>query len=197
MRRTRVFDFYGCHEANLVAWECPVSGMMHTPDDATIVEVMCDGRPATEGETGEVVLTSLHHYTMPFVRYRLSDLAVRGPARCPCGSSFGTLARIVGRTFDDFVLRGRRIQAQQIGKRIVDAAPWIGQYQLEQEREDRVVLRVTPEPENASPDLEPLRAATADALGPGIDLEILLTRDFPREANGKTRVFRSLIGREA
>jgi phenylacetate-coenzyme A ligase PaaK-like adenylate-forming protein len=41
-----VRDFYGCHECNLVAWECPESGLLHTSDDSVIVEVLRDGRPA-------------------------------------------------------------------------------------------------------------------------------------------------------
>ena len=64
-----VFDMYGCHEINLVAWECPHGGGLHTCDDAAVVELLQGRDPVSEGERGEVVITGLHSYAMPTIRY--------------------------------------------------------------------------------------------------------------------------------
>ncbi|MER3445578.1 MAG: hypothetical protein C4291_01495, partial [Candidatus Dadabacteria bacterium] len=66
-----VFDIYGSHEFNLIAWECKDTGEFHTCDDGMIVEVINDGRPVATGERGEVVGTNLHSLAMPLIRYRL------------------------------------------------------------------------------------------------------------------------------
>ena len=76
--RARVYDSYGANEINLIACECPQTGEMHVMDDTVIVEVLNDGRPVAEGERGEVVVTALHSFAMPFIRYRLEDSVIKG-----------------------------------------------------------------------------------------------------------------------
>ena len=46
-----------------------------------------DGKPAEPGEVGEVVVTDLNNNCLPFIRYRIGDLAVAmDPEReCTCG----------------------------------------------------------------------------------------------------------------
>ena len=55
------------------------------------------GRPCKEGETGRVVLTDLHNFTMPLIRYEIGDYAEVGPP-CACGRGLPVLARILGRS---------------------------------------------------------------------------------------------------
>lgn len=61
-------DLYGSNEFNLLAWECPeVNDTYHVCDDAVVLEVVGpDGRPVGVGQTGEVVVTGLHSFAMPF-----------------------------------------------------------------------------------------------------------------------------------
>ena len=107
--RVPIADLYGAHEFNLVAWQCPAGHGFHVCDDNVVVEILGeDGAPVPVGATGEVVVTGLHGYTMPFVRYRLGDLAVRGPDTCPCGAPWSTLSAIQGRTGDILRLPGGR-----------------------------------------------------------------------------------------
>jgi phenylacetate-coenzyme A ligase PaaK-like adenylate-forming protein len=70
---------------------------MHTCDEAALVEVVHDGRPAADGEQGDVVATALHSYAMPFIRYRLGDIVTRGEQSCACGLPFATIGTIQGR----------------------------------------------------------------------------------------------------
>jgi hypothetical protein len=94
-------DFYGAHEFNLLAWQCPNGSVYHVCDDNVLVEIVGeDGRAVRPGEIGEVVATSLHSYTMPFVRYRTGDLAIHGAESCGCGQPFSTLREIQGRGVD-------------------------------------------------------------------------------------------------
>jgi len=63
-----------------------------------------DGRPVGVAPTGGGVVTVLHSFAMPFIRYSIGDLAVRGLDRCPCGAPWSTLTAIHGRTVDMFRL---------------------------------------------------------------------------------------------
>lgn len=189
-----VFDLYGCHELNLVAWQCPATGLLHTCDDASIVEVLHNGRPAAVGEPGEVVVTGLYSYAMPFLRYRLGDLAVRGEDPCPCGEPFATLHGIEGRLFEHFVLPGGRvIHPHRLGRVLLSrAGAAIRQYQIVQERIDLVEIRIVPD-SRRSLDIPGLERLAREMLGPTVRCEIRLVREIPIETTGKYRIYKTMV----
>ncbi len=55
-----------------------------------------DGTACEVGEEGDVVLTPLHNFAMPLLRYAIGDRAVWGP-QCTCGRTLAVLAAIPGR----------------------------------------------------------------------------------------------------
>jgi phenylacetate-CoA ligase len=172
---------YASHEFPLMGWECGVSGELHTCDDGVIVEVMRDGRPAAAGEEGEVVVTNLHAYAMPFIRYRLADVVTRGSDQCACGRPFSTIRAIQGRMNDYFSLPdGRRMHPYRILERLLPEDDiWIRQYQLLQDRPDRIVMQVVP----SRPPTAELQARVARAvsplLGPGIEFQVRIVEAIP------------------
>jgi phenylacetate-CoA ligase len=95
----KVFDKYGSREFSGVAYECGAHDGHHTVAEGYIVEVLREGRPAKPGEIGEVVITDLNNYCLPFVRYRIGDLAeAMDPARpCACGRGAPRIGAIAGR----------------------------------------------------------------------------------------------------
>jgi len=190
-----VFDLYGTHEFNLIAWECQETGEFHVCDDSLITEVLKNGCPVAIGERGEVVGTNLHSFAMPFIRYRLGDLVTRGAETCRCGQPFSTIRGIQGRMLDYFPLPdGRLLHPYEIVLLLLhDAASWIGQYQLTQEREDRLVLRVVPSATPTAQQLAFLKEPVAALLGEGVEFEVMLVPQLQLEPNGKFRVSRSLV----
>lgn len=92
-----VADVYSCEEAGAIALQCPLHEHYHVQSENLIVEVLHpDGRECRPGETGEVVLTTLHNFAMPLIRYRIGDYAEVGEV-CPCGRGLSVLKRIHGR----------------------------------------------------------------------------------------------------
>lgn len=183
-----LFDVYGAHEFNVLAWQCPDSDNYHVCDDSVIVEVIDgDGRPVRTGQTGEIVATALHSYTMPFVRYRTGDLAIRGPSPCPCGQPFSTLRAIEGRTLDYLRLPGgRRVHPYLITSPLsAHEAAWIRQHQVVQTSERRVRLNVLPRRAPQPEDLERLRALGAGILGVDVNFEVVLVERFAKHPSGK------------
>lgn len=105
----RVTDIYSATEVGYIALQCPEHGHYHIQSEATLVEVLDDeGRPCAPGEVGRVVVTPLHNYAMPLIRYALGDYAEVGEA-CACGRGLPVLKRILGRTRNMLTLPdGRR-----------------------------------------------------------------------------------------
>jgi phenylacetate-CoA ligase len=95
----KVFDKYGAREFSGIAYECEAHVGHHVAAEGYIVEVLRDGQPAKPGEIGEVVITDLNNYCLPFVRYRIGDLAVAMDPNheCPCGRGLPLVGDIEGR----------------------------------------------------------------------------------------------------
>ncbi|TFG81265.1 MAG: phenylacetate--CoA ligase family protein, partial [Chromatiales bacterium] len=92
-----IADVYSCEEAGYIALQCPQHEHYHVQAENLIVEILdADGKFCAPGETGEVVLTTLHNFAMPLIRYRLGDYAEFGDP-CPCGRGLPVLRRIHGR----------------------------------------------------------------------------------------------------
>lgn len=193
-----VFDCYGSHEFNLIAWECPATDDFHLCDDSVIVEVLKDGRPAAEGEQGEVVGTSLHSFAMPFIRYRLGDVVTKGSETCRCGQPFSTIRNIQGRMLDYFPLPdGRLLHPYEIVLLLInDSVSWVKQYQLTQEQEDHVVLRVVPAHTPSPRQLAAVETSGAALLGAEVKFQVVLVPEIHLEPSGKFRVSRSLVKSE-
>jgi phenylacetate-coenzyme A ligase PaaK-like adenylate-forming protein len=64
------------------------------------------GEPLPDGETGEIVFTTLHCKSMPLIRYRTGDLSRIMLEPCGCGTILKRLERVRDRV-DGFVLLGR------------------------------------------------------------------------------------------
>lgn len=94
-----VANGYGSREAGFIAHECPL-GAMHTTDENVMVEVLRDGVPVADGESGEIVVTHLDAYAMPFIRYRTGDVGRKLAGRCPCGRGLGLMDVVSGRSTD-------------------------------------------------------------------------------------------------
>lgn len=104
-----VQDVYSCEEAGFIALQCPEHEHYHVQSESVLVEVLDEeGNPCRPGQIGSVVLTALHNFAMPLIRYAVGDFAeVGGP--CPCGRGLPVLARILGRRRDQVALPdGRR-----------------------------------------------------------------------------------------
>jgi phenylacetate-CoA ligase len=141
-----VYNSYGLTEMNGpgVAFECEGKCGMHIWEDSFIVEVInpATDEPVPEGETGELVLSSINREAMPFLRYRTHDLTSLIPGSCACGRTHRRIRRIAGRSDDMLIVRGVNIFPQQI-ERVLMAMPQIGRnYQIVLEGLDELTVRV-------------------------------------------------------
>ena len=189
-----VYDAYGTSECNLAAWQCGETDHYHVNDDGILLEICRDGVPVTPGESGEVVITSLHSFTMPIIRYRLGDLAERGGSPCPCGSPFSTIRQLRGRVADILKLAdGRVIHPFEVLNEIVtEAGDWVAEYQRVQAAADRFCLECVPREPPGTETVAFLRDAILRVLGPGMALDIEFTDHIERSESGKLHFCRAL-----
>ena len=111
-------DNYGMSEVigPGVSGECQLREGLHINEDHFLVEVIDPetGRQLPEGETGELVFTSLSKEAFPVIRYRTRDISRITTAPCACGRTTARMARVFGRTDDMLIIRGVNVFPSQI-----------------------------------------------------------------------------------
>jgi phenylacetate-CoA ligase len=116
----KAYNCFGMSEMNGpgVAFECQEQNGLHIWEDYVIAEIIDPKTllPVTEGETGELVLTTLQREAMPLIRYRTHDLTRFLPGDCPCGRTHRRVDRFKGRSDDMIILKGVNIFPIQIEK---------------------------------------------------------------------------------
>ena len=95
-----LFDWYGHGESTINAGECDKHEGLHLSLEFGYTEFI----KTTETENMEniynVVSTSLHNYSMPFIRYDTEDLTLLEHERCSCGRVLPLIKKIVCRRGD-------------------------------------------------------------------------------------------------
>jgi phenylacetate-CoA ligase len=89
---------YASKEGHNMAFQCPTGRHFHVNEETTLLEIVDDNGLACEpGQIGRVVITNLHNFAQPIIRYDHGDLAVWGKS-CACGRTLKVIDRIVGRS---------------------------------------------------------------------------------------------------
>ncbi|PYO79956.1 MAG: hypothetical protein DMD63_02655 [Gemmatimonadetes bacterium] len=95
-----VFNFYCTREYGCIGFECRRHVGFHIDSESVFVEIIRDGRRADPGEPGEITITDLQNYGMPFIRSRTADFGSLSPQPCECGSPLPVLNGLDGRATD-------------------------------------------------------------------------------------------------
>ncbi len=188
-----VVDSYGCAEVGVAGFEHPEGGM-RVPVESVVVD-----HARTESGEYELLLTDLHNYRMPVLRYRVGDLIEPVgdplteefwplPAQARC--ALPLLGRVSGRAGDTLTLPdGRRINANQPSYIFKSHGRdgRVREYQFVQFPAGRVELRIVAGPAWAPQWTDRLRGEVREVLG--IDVEVRLVERFDRQGRGKHRDF--------
>ena len=124
--------------------------------ESLVVEVLDDeGRACAEGEIGRVVVTDLHNFASPLLRYDIGDYAEVG-GRCSCGRTLPTLRRVLGRKRNLMMKADGSRFLPRAGFETFDEIAPIQQYQVIQHALDDIEFKLV--------SAEPLSPAQEDAL---------------------------------
>ena len=187
----RVVDIYSSEEAGPIAFQCPTHGSYHVQSENLLVEILDDaGRPCRPGEAGRVVITDLHNFGAPLIRYDIGDHAEAG-APCGCGRGLPVLSRIFGRTRNMLRMPGGRMRWPTLpsGDELGRIAP-VRQFQLAQKDYERLELRLVAARPLSAAEQERVREAFLRDLGGGFRLALAFLDEIPRSAGGKYEDFR-------
>ncbi|HZL34038.1 MAG TPA: hypothetical protein VFC78_01935 [Tepidisphaeraceae bacterium] len=184
-----VFETYGSREFMLVGAECDRHMGLHLTQENLLVEVVRpDGTRAADGEEGDLLVTDLYNYGMPFIRYQTGDRAVAGWKQCACGRGLPLLRRVTGRSMDTLMTPdGRRISGAMFPHLLKDF-PAIRRFQVIQDSPDHVELRLVASAAWNDADRVAIETIIRAKLGPEVRFETHLVEDIALTGAGKLRV---------
>ncbi len=181
----RLVDIYGAEELGFIALDCPEHDHYLVQSENVLVEILDDDdRPCGPGEVGRVVVTSLHNFSTPLIRYSIGDYAEVGPP-CASGRGLPVIQRIHGRV--------RNMLTAPSGGRVwpalnhsgLDKLEPLRQFQLLQTADLAIRLRMVVDRPLTPAEETQARHAMVNALGPDFEVHLDYVDSIPRSPSGK------------
>jgi phenylacetate-CoA ligase len=187
-----VYNTYGCREVMLIASECAHHHGLHINADHLALELLDTDRSRVASGPGEVAITDLSNYGMPFIRYLNGDLATASTAySCPCGRGLPLLERVEGRVLDAIRTPDGRILPGEFFPHMLKDVPGLTRFQLVQRELHRLELSIVRGDGFDDASIAYIQRETAKVLGNEVALDHRFVDDIPLTQSGKHRVTRS------
>jgi phenylacetate-CoA ligase len=190
--RAPAISAYGSREVGAVACQCLERAGHHIATHANVVETIDGvGRPVV-GRDGELVITPLSNFAMPFLRYRIGDRGRLTDGRCACGRGFPLLESLSGRMVE-VLLNAKGEQVDPIYfiqlLAVIFNRGFFRKFQVVQDEGGALTLNVVLEAgatrEVARPNLDEVVDKIRLVMGAGFPVEVKFVEDIPLSPSGK------------
>jgi len=188
-----IVDMYSSQEAGYIALQCPQSDRYHVQSETLLVEILDEaGRPCAQGEIGRVVVTPLHNFAMPLIRYFINDYAEAGEG-CPCGRTLPVLNKIMGRQRNMLTLpNGERRWPLFTFEEMAEAASF-RQFRFIQKSLSRIEAHFAVERPFSAAEQDAIAAIIRQDLGAPFQIDFVYCEVIARGKNCKHEDFKSEI----
>ena len=186
-----LFMSYGSREFMLIGMECREHRGYHVAADNVMAEVAKeDGTQASPGETGRILITDLRNEANPFVRYEIGDLGTMASAdqSCSCGLPFPLLASVDGRVQETILLPGGDKLTALFIPHMMKEFGWIRRYQVVQEGERSIRIRVVADDELSAALTDRVVEALRPKVGPDMAIGFERVDHLQKTPSGKTPI---------
>ncbi len=185
-------NYYGSSECWAMAWECE-NGSLHINSDSVILEAVDSaGLPVKDGEVGDLLITLLWKYSMPFLRYQIGDRGRLG-SHCPCGRGLQVLKSLEGRTTDYITLPSGKRFPWMFTETPFGQTDGIISYQVVQETRGSLNMKLIVAP-GAPPGIRGVvKSRLLSYLPEKMDMQVEIVDSIQRSGRGKARDFISKI----
>ena len=110
-----LFSTYASTEMATAFTECEAHRGNHAQPELIFTEILDEaGNPVKQGETGELVVTTLQVETMPLLRFATGDMVSYTDEPCTCGRNTLRLSPVLGRKKQMIKFKGTSLYPQHI-----------------------------------------------------------------------------------
>ena len=188
-----IHDMYSCQEAGYLALQCPDYPHYHVQSENVILEVLNENNePCAKGEVGRVVISSLHNYASPLIRYDIGDFAEVGED-CPCGRGLPVIKRLAGRIRNLLTYPDGTKSWPMVGSNDYHTICNVQQFQFIQKSVEEIDIKLVVEGELSDTQEKDLKALMIKSLRYDFKLNFILLDNIERSKGGKFEDFISLV----
>ncbi len=186
-------DIYSAEEIGIMALQCPSGPAYHIQSEHVFIEILNDENKSCQvGEMGRVVVTQLHNFAMPLIRYDIRDVVEVG-APCGCGRGLAVVNKIFGRVRNLVTLpNGDKLHPVFRSPIMVSIAP-IKQFQLIQKDLHCIEVKLVVRKALTAEQEAKLGDYFTEKFHHQFDYHFIYCDAIPQQANGKYEVFRSEV----
>jgi len=178
------FNTYGGRELSLIAMECSHKNGLHEVSENNYVEFE-DIDLFGHESAGNLIITNLNNYAMPFIRYRIGDIGIPGNEdSCECGRGLPLIKKIIGRTTEVFLFNDGTKIAGEMFIHLMKDFP-LTEYQFVQTSDACVVLRYKRSEKVNNQIFNNIRQTYKKYLPEGVSLEFKDVDCFEKTPTGK------------
>jgi phenylacetate-coenzyme A ligase PaaK-like adenylate-forming protein len=179
-----LFNTYGSREFMSIGAECEHHDGLHTHAENLYLETETNSTT----EASPLLVTDLHNHGMPFIRYRIGDLAILDNTPCRCGRGLPRIRSIQGRILDAMRTTDGRHVPGEFFPHLMKDIPEIREFQARQESTEKIVLLVVQKTEMSEGSQRLLDHEIQKVFGSSTRIEVQRVDEIPRLASGKRRV---------
>jgi phenylacetate-CoA ligase len=186
------FDNYGGNSI-VISSQCE-SGTHHIAAENIVLEFVKEDHPVKPGELGSVLVTDLSNYGMPFIRFRIGDLASPSQEKCKCGRGLPCMSSVVGRDTDIVVTPDGNYLVAYFFGHIFESMTSVNQFQVVQEAGDEIEVKIVKNETFSDQDAKYIEHAIRRGAGEKLKIRLNFVEDIPVPRSGKIRLVVSEIG---
>lgn len=184
-----VFETYGSREVMLIGAECERHAGLHVTMENLLVEILDDhGRPTPVGEEGNIVVTDLFNYGMPFIRYVNGDRGIASIETCPCGRGLTLLKKVTGRRLDVLETPDARKIPGEFFPHLIKEFPSVRRFQVEQTAREQIIVRLVADGGFTLADRQLLVDEIRKVAGDVVQIDLQYVDHIPLTRAGKHNV---------
>jgi phenylacetate-CoA ligase len=128
----QVFDFFGLSDIfGACAGMCSEKNGLHLAEDNILVEVIdpVTLEPKADGQSGELVFTTLKKTARPLIRFRTGDVGYVNREKCACGRTHARI-NVTGRLDDLLIISGVNVFPSDIEYVVRNIPQLSGEYRI-------------------------------------------------------------------
>jgi len=192
---SKVFDYYGCNEIGSLAYECEYKNK-HISNEHVIIETTDSNGVSVIDKLGEITITDLDNYAMPFIRYKNGDVGIVTNRNCNCKRGLSLLKSLEGRA-QAFLktLDGNYVPAIFFPTRFRNLKG-IEEYQIIQTDIYNIIFKIVKNAFFCEKELTEMVYAIREIIGKEVNIKVEECKHIPLTGRGKTRLVISHLSPE-
>jgi phenylacetate-CoA ligase len=185
---TTCINEYGARDGGIIAYECPQQSL-HIAMESLVVETVDIQSNMSTNDSGKILITDLHNFIMPRLRYEVGDLGKIEPSTCTCGRSHLVLTSLDGRIDDMFVTKHGEYVHGHFVNHIARDMNAFETFQVTQTAPETFEILIVPKSTTTDDQIEHFVRLIADKFDTS-DITVEKVKEIAKSASGKIRYAR-------